>query len=257
MKTPPAARTMTELDETTGTEKSFLDKYDAGKYPRPSVTVDIVLFTVVDRTLRVLLIKRKNHPFLDHWALPGGFVRPEENAEQAAFRELGEEAGARGIYLEQLYTFSEPGRDPRTWVISIAHYALVTADRLNIQAGSDAKEAHWFLVRDARGGSVEACPVGGGGPVKLAFDHHKILNTAVERIRGKLDYVPIGFQLLPEKFTLTELQEVHEAILGSALDKRNFRSKVLRDGLVKPTKDQRTGAHRPAQLFRYAQPRPQ
>ena len=244
-----------EALEETGTEKVFLEQYDAGKYPRPSVTVDIVLFTVVDRALRVLLIKRKKHPFQDHWALPGGFVRPDENAEHAAWRELGEEAGAKGIFLELLYTFSEPGRDPRTWVISIAHYALVTADRIQLRAGSDAKDAQWFLVRDGKA-RLEVVPLTGGSPVKLAFDHQKIVETAVSRIRGKLDYVPIGFQLLPEKFTLTQLQEVHEAVLGRPLDKRNFRAKVLRDGLVKPTKEQLKGAHRPAQLFKYAQPRP-
>ncbi|MBI5497147.1 MAG: NUDIX hydrolase [Deltaproteobacteria bacterium] len=248
------SRRLTEQEETSGTQDAFLEKYDPGAYPRPGVTVDIVLFTVLERTLRVLLIRRKKHPFLDHWALPGGFVRADESGEAAARRELAEETGARDIFLEQLYTFSEPGRDPRTWVISVAHYALVTVDRLDLRAGSDAAETQWFRVRDGKHG-VECVPLTGGPAVKLAFDHAKIVDTAVNRIRGKLDYVPIGFQLLPELFTLTELQEVHEAILGTDLDKRNFRSKVQRDGLVKATREMRRGAHRPAQLFRYARPR--
>jgi len=249
------AQPQTAADES-GSEQEFLEKYDAGKYPRPSVSVDIVLFTVVDGALRVLLIARKKHPFKASWALPGGFVRPQENAEQAARRELAEEAGARDIFLEQLFTFTEPKRDPRTWVISIAHYALVTSERLTIQAGDDASDARWFLIKDNRKtGKVEAVPLEGGSPVKLAFDHQQIVQTAMDRIRGKLDYVPIGFQLLPEKFTLSELQTVHEAILNQPLDKRNFRASVMRDGLVKPTQEWKTGAHRPAQLFKYAKPR--
>lgn len=242
--------------EETGTEQQFLSQYDASKYPRPSVTVDVVLFTVVDGALRVLLIQRKKHPFKDAWALPGGFVRPSENAEQAARRELAEEAGAKDIFLEQLYTFSEPKRDPRTWVISVAHYALVTIDRLDIRAGDDASDARWFLVKDnKKTKKVECVPLEGGSPVELAFDHQQILQTAIDRIRGKLDYVPIGFQLLPERFTLSELQTVHEAILNDKLDKRNFRAKVMRDGLVKATQEWKKGAHRPAQLFKYAKPR--
>ncbi|MEW5852933.1 MAG: NUDIX domain-containing protein [Myxococcota bacterium] len=236
--------------ETGGTQAEFLQRYDADAYVRPSVTVDIVLFTVVEGALRVLLIRRKKHPFKDAWALPGGFIHADESAEDAARRELAEEAGISDIFLEQLYTFSNPGRDPRTWVISVAYYALVASERLHLRAGTDASDVDWFLLKDGRSG-VEVHRVGGGGPVELAFDHAEILATAVKRIRGKLDYVPIGFQLLPERFTLSELQTVHEAVLGKPLDKRNFRAKVQRDGLVKATKEKRGGAHRPAQLFRY------
>jgi 8-oxo-dGTP diphosphatase len=237
--------------ETAGTEDDFLGKYDLTAYPRPSVTVDIVLFTVVDGQLRVLLIRRGTHPFLGHWALPGGFIRPQESAEEAARRELREEAGAQDIYLEQLFTFSRPGRDPRGWVVSVAYYALVTLERLTIRAGDDASDARWFQVRDGVDGAVEAHALPGGGPVCLAFDHADILATALQRIRGKLDYVPIGFQLLPPRFTLTQLQVVHQAVLGRPLDKRNFRAKVQRDRLVVATPERVVGPHRPAQLFRY------
>jgi 8-oxo-dGTP diphosphatase len=252
--TEKAAR-LTLEEETTGTQEQFLSRYDATVYERPSVTVDIVLFTVLDGTLRVLLIRRKKHPCKDMWALPGGFIRHLESADQAARRELAEEAGARDIFLEQLYTFSDPTRDPRTRVISVAYYALVTLERLDICAGDDATDALWFTVKDGKGGTLEMAPVGGGAAARLAFDHAKIVETAVHRIRGKLDYVPIGFQLLPQKFTLSQIQEVHEAVLGQRLDKRNFRAKVQRDGLVKATKEWKTGAHRPAQLFRYAERR--
>ena len=237
--------------ETTGSEQKFLKDYDASVFARPSATVDLCLFSVVDRALRVVLIERAKHPFRGQWAFPGGFIRPGETAEDTARRELREETGVTDVYLEQLYTFTDPSRDPRTWVITIAYYALVAMDRITLRAGDDAHDARWFEVHQGAKGP-EVVPVGGGQPITLAFDHARILNTALTRIRGKLDYVPIGFQLLPEKFTLSELQEVHEAILGHPLDKRNFRAKVQRDGLVKATKERRTGAHRPAQLFRYA-----
>lgn len=249
---------LSRVEESTGTEEEYLRRYKArfATYDRPGITADIVLFTVVERELRVLLIQRRLHPFQGRWALPGGFILRGESAEAGARRELREEAGVEDVFLEQLYTFSAPGRDPREWIVSVAHYALVSVDRLKPRAGTDATHTAWFSVREGKGGTFEAHPLdGSGGAVPLAFDHAAILTLAMERIRGKLDWVPIGFQLLPEKFTLTELQEVHEAILAKPLDKRNFRAKVLRDGLVKPTKEMRTGNHRPAQLFRYAEKR--
>jgi 8-oxo-dGTP diphosphatase len=200
----------------------------------PAIAVDIVVFTVVDRTLKVLLSLRPRAPFKDRWALPGGLVGIEESADEAAERELENKTSVRGIFLEQLYTFSAPERDPRTRTISIAHYALVSADRLAERGGS--RESRWVDVSAAN---------------ELAFDHERILKTALERIRGKLEYAPIGFQLLPERFTLTDIQQVYEAILGHAIDKRNFRAKLLKSGLVREVNAYRTGAHRPARLYTF------
>lgn len=203
---------------------------------RLGIAVDIVIFTVVDGRLRVLLTKRpSSHDiYPDEWALPGGFVSADESAGAAAKRELAEKAGVEGVYLEQLYTFSAPERDPRSRVVSIAYYALVSPDRLATDRGS--REPRWFDIGDTP---------------PLAFDHDEILTTAVERIRGKLDYTPIGFQLLPPRFTLTELQKVYEAVLATEIDKRNFRSRVLKSGLVRATDERRTGKHRPAVLYEF------
>ncbi|MEQ8275967.1 MAG: NUDIX domain-containing protein [Deltaproteobacteria bacterium] len=200
------------------------------------VAVDVVIFTVIDGTLRVLLTKRpaSHATYPDSWSLPGGFVAARESAEAAAERELAAKAGVEGVYLEQLYTFSDPDRDPRNRVVSIAYYALVSPDRLTSERGSH--EPDWFDVGDTP---------------KLAFDHDTILRVAVERIRGKLDYTPICFQLLPARFTLTELQKVYEAVLDEPLDKRNFRSRVLKSGLVAETDAFRTGNHRPAKLYEF------
>lgn len=245
---------LTEEEETQGSEAEYLQRYQArfAGFDRPAVTVDVVLFTVVDRQLRLLLIRRRLHPFKGSWALPGGFLTRGETAEQAARRELQDEAGVSDLYLEQLFTFTDPQRDPREWIVSIAHYALVSAARLSPRAGTDAVETGWFAVKEQRDGNFALFPEAGGAEVAVAFDHAGIVRLAVERLRARLDHAPLGFQLLPERFTLTDLQEVHEAILGAALDKRNFRAKVLRDGLVKPTREVRVGAHRPAQLFKYA-----
>lgn len=200
------------------------------------VAVDVVIFTVFDGRLRVLLTKRpaSHETFPDQWSLPGGFVGADESAEDAAERELASKAGVTGVYLEQLYTFSDPERDPRNRVVSIAYYALVSPDRL---AAGGTHEPDWFVV---------------GETPPLAFDHDAILGVAVERIRGKLDYTPICFQLLPPRFTLTELQQVYEAVLDEKLDKRNFRNRVLKSGLVEETDAKRTGNHRPARLYEFA-----
>ena len=178
--------------------------------------------------------------------LPGGFVGVDESADTAAERELRAKTGVEGIFLEQLYTFSAPERDPRSRVIAIAYYALVSADKLANQAGS--RESRWFEVAtDAEHKLV----IKNEEQIRVGFDHDLILKTALERIRGKLQYVPIGFQLLPERFTLTELQHVYEAILGHPIDKRNFRTKVLRSGQVREIDAYRKGKHRPARLYEF------
>jgi 8-oxo-dGTP diphosphatase len=200
------------------------------------VTVDIVVFTVHEETLQVLLIERGIDPFKGLYALPGGFVLAEETLEQAAFRELFEETGTKDVYLEQLYTFGDPHRDPRGRVVTVAYYALVPTDKSPLLAGTDAAAAGWY--------PVSALP-------PLAFDHGKIVEYAVDRLRNKLEYTNVGFQLLPAKFTLSALQALHEAILGKPLDKRNFRRKVLGLGLVKPSKEMQATGRKPAQLFSF------
>jgi len=200
------------------------------------VTVDIVLFTIRDRQLHLLLIRRLAKPFENSYALPGGFVLEDESLDAAAARELREETGVEKVYLEQLYTFGEPKRDPRGRVVTVAYYALVPpTDALH--AGTDAADAAWFPLARVP---------------KLAFDHRQIVEYAHERLRNKLDYSNVGFELLPDKFTLTELQSVHEAILGHALDKRNFRRKITQQGIVTPTKEWRKTGRKPAQLYRFS-----
>lgn len=211
--------------------------YDAQAYERPSVTVDVVILTVRDRRLWVLLIQRRHWPDEGMWAIPGGFVQPDESLETAARRELEEETGVREEYLEQLYTFGDPDRDPRTRVITVVYYALIRADHLRLEAADDAADARWF--------PMYALP-------QMAFDHDRILSYTRQRLRAKLEYTTIGYQLLPHEFTLSELQEVYEAILDRRLDKRNFRKKVLLTGILQPTQHTRkVGQHRPAALYRF------
>ncbi len=197
------------------------------------VSVDIVIFAIRDAALQVLLIRRGVAPFKGRMAIPGGFVRENESLEQAAQRELGEETGVGKVYLEQLYSFSEPRRDPRGRVITVAYYALIPGDRL-LRAGSDASSAVW-------------CPVEKLPP--LAFDHQSILCYALERLRNKLDYTTVGFQLLPRKFTLSELQRVYETILGRKLDKRNFRKKMELLKILRPLREWRRTGRKPARLY--------
>ncbi|MEO1233887.1 MAG: NUDIX domain-containing protein [Myxococcota bacterium] len=218
-----------------------------GPYPPLGVAVDIVLLTVVERRLEVLLTRRDEEPFRGRWSLPGGFVREDESAETAASRELLAKTGVQDVFLEQLYTFSRPNRDPRSRVVSVAYYALAASERAAAAAGSRASA--WLSLGTREDGSLW---VGSPDePAPLAFDHEEILFTALTRIRGKLDYAPIGFQLLPREFTLTELQHVYEAVLGEPMDKRNFRAKVQRSGQVKPLETYRTGSHRPARLYTF------
>jgi ADP-ribose pyrophosphatase YjhB (NUDIX family) len=206
-------------------------------YPQPSVTVDLVIFTIAEDDLKVLLIRRGQEPFKGRWALPGGFVEIDESLERAAARELQEEVGVTNVYLEQLYTFGDPKRDPRGRVISVSYFALVDAERQRIVAASDAAEAHWHSVFDAP---------------KLAFDHAKILDYAVWRLRNKIEWTTVGYELLPKKFTLSELQRVYEIILQRPVDKRNFRKKIMAQGQVVELNETRSDvAHRPARLYSF------
>jgi len=207
------------------------------QYPRPALTVDCVVFGFDEGDLKVLLVQRGVKPFEGRWALPGGFVRVEESLEDAARRELVEETGLKDIFLEQLYTFGTPGRDPRERVVSVAYYALVSLAEHRPQAATDARQAAWFSVDDAPG---------------LAFDHEHILDTALARLRGKVRYEPVGFELLPARFTLGQLQHLYEVILEEPLDKRNFRKKILGMGLLVDSGEiQQDVAHRAARLYRF------
>jgi 8-oxo-dGTP diphosphatase len=206
-------------------------------YPRAALTVDCVVFGFDEGELKVLLIERGLEPFKGRWALPGGFVRVEETLDEAARRELVEETGLKKVFLEQLYTFGSEDRDPRERVVSVAYYALVKLSEHEARAATDAANAEWFQVSK---------------PPKLAFDHADILAAGLARLKGKVRYQPIGFELLPPRFTLSQLQHLYEAVLGTDLDKRNFRKKVLGFGLLVPLKEtQMVGPHRPAQLFRF------
>jgi 8-oxo-dGTP diphosphatase len=207
------------------------------EYPRPALTVDCVVFGMDEEDLKVLLIKRGLEPFLGKWALPGGFVRMEESLDDAARRELEEEAGIRPSHLEQLYSFGAPGRDPRGRIVTVAYFALVKLSDHQVHASTDAREAAWFSVWDTP---------------KLAFDHADVLGTALQRLKGKVRYQPIGFELLPPKFTLTQLQRLYEIILERALDKRNFRKKILSMELLEELDEvEQDVSHRAARLYRF------
>src|SRR6266699_366539 len=207
------------------------------KYPRAALTVDCVVFGFDEGELKVLLIERALEPFKGRWALPGGFVRVDETLDEAARRELEEETGLKNVFLEQLYTFGALDRDPRERVVSVAYYALVKLSDHRAKAATDAADAEWFAVSKVS---------------KLAFDHAEILKMAIQRLQNKVRYQPIGFELLPPKFTLSQLQHLYEAVLETDLDKRNFRKKVLGFDLLLPLKEtQMAGRHRPAQLFRF------
>jgi len=281
------------------TEAEFLKSYDASKFERPSLTVDMVIFTILDRPranerklpekdLCVLLIKRGGHPFKDRWALPGGFVMPTESPNQAAIRELAEETGVENVYMEQLYTWGDPGRDPRTWVVSCSYMALIDASRIKLAAGDDAVDARWFRVskklkqekrKVMRNGSIlkqkyslvlssndlttetwlEKTVTKQGRrqteeekilvPGELAFDHARMISYAVDRLRNKIEYTDLAFNLMPEYFTLTQLQQVYETILGCELLKANFRRKIG-EKVIETDFITEGDRYRPSRLFR-------
>lgn len=211
-----------------------------GEYPRAALTVDCVVFGLIDGHLRVLLVQRDREPFRGQWALPGGFVRLDETLEEAARRELREETGLDDIFLEQLYTFGTPDRDPRERVVSVAYFALVNIADHRVRAATDARDADWYDIHN-----VPA----------LAFDHGQILDVALARLKGKVKYQPIGFELLPEKFTLSQLQSLYETVLEKTLDKRNFRKKILSMGLLVELDEQQRGVrHRAARFYRFDRP---
>lgn len=209
--------------------------------PHPAVTVDVILFTIEDRRAKVLLIRRDLPPFEGKWALPGGFVRMDESLDEAARRELREEAGVSVRFLEQLYTFGDVDRDPARRAITVTYFALIDAEGLSPEAGTDATSVAWH--------PVDELP-------PLAFDHRRIVDYALERLRYKAEYAPVAFQLLPPEFTLSELQRVYEAIFAKPLDKRNFRRKVLGLGILEETgNERREGRGRPAALYRFSKQR--
>ena len=194
-------------------------------YPRPAVTTDCVIFGYDGKELKVLLIERGIEPFKGCWAFPGGFLNMDEDALAGARRELKEETGLEDAFIEQFHTFSEPGRDPRGRVIMIAHYALGKIQE--VEGGDDAAQARWF-------------PIGEVPP--LAFDHDRILRMAMSRLKEKIHFEPVGFELLPDVFTMPQLQNLYEAILEVHFDRRNFASKMLKLGILEDTGDRPAGA---------------
>lgn len=204
---------------------------------KPSVTVDCVVFGL-DKSadVRVLLIKRAYAPYKNSWAIPGGFIKENETLDAAAQRELEEETGVQNIFIEQLYTFGNLNRDPRGHVISVAYFALINLEEHPTSAATDAKDAQWFKLSELP---------------ELAFDHSEILDIAIKRLDSKVRYQPIGFELLPDKFTLSELQSLYETILGRALNRRNFRSKILKMDILEQLERQKDVPHRPAFLYKF------
>jgi 8-oxo-dGTP diphosphatase len=205
------------------------------------LTVDCVIFGYDGIELKVALIERKKPPFAGNWALPGGFLIGNETVEQAAYRELQEETGIHDVYLEQFHVFSKPDRDPRGHVITVAFFALIASDKIELIATEDAANAQWF--------SAYKLP-------KLAFDHDEIYTKAFESLRIGITIKPLLFKLLPKQFTLTMLQNLYEQILGTSIDKRNFRKKMLNEDYIQQTtKTTQGGQHRPARLYKFNETR--
>lgn len=202
------------------------------------VAVDAVVFGYESKNnLSVLLIKRGIEPFKDQWALPGGLVLNDESLEEAVERELKEETGITIDYLEQLYTFGKPGRDPRNRVVAVTYFALVKPNHFNIKADTDAADVQWFNLKELP---------------KLAFDHQLVLDTAKERLKSKLSYQPIGFDLLNDEFPFSDLEHLYMTILEKEIDRRNFRKKMLSFGIIEETdKIEKIGSGRPAKLFKF------
>ena len=207
------------------------------RYPHPAVTTDCVVFGFDESALNILLIKRGIEPFKDRWALPGGFIRMDETAENGAKRELREETGVADIYIEQIQAFTALDRDPRERVITIAFMAFVRQDKYNLLAGDDAAQASWF--------HIDALP-------ELAFDHSHIIRTALEKLRWKITYEPLAFRLLNKTFTMTQVQTIYEVVLGQKFDRRNFHKKMTSMGFVVPTDMQaRNSNGRPGKLYTF------
>lgn len=207
---------------------------------RPVLTTNIVVFTLRDQQLKLLLVQRRNAPYQGYWSLPGGVVGEDEDIEANATRKLEEGTGVSGVYLEQLYTFGAPARDPRERVISVAYYALVASKRLRLRTDEHSEGVAWF--------ALDELP-------ELAFDHAQMADTAHQRLAAKLDYSTIAFQFMPERFTLSDLQKVFQIILNCELDKRNFRKRMLAMDQIRQTSEvRRNGSHRPARLYRVNNP---
>jgi 8-oxo-dGTP diphosphatase len=235
-------------------EAAFLATYDATEFDRPSVTVDVVLLAVREGDLFTLVVRRVDHPFKGQWSLPGGFVQIAEPLEAAASRVLTTKCSLEGVYLEQLGTFGEPNRDPRTRVISVAYCALVDSRRFEkaLARAGEVTVGKVSVPWEGEAGGPASLTDANGKEMPLAFDHEDILGVAVKRMRGKLDYTPIGFQLLPERFTLLELQAVHETVLGRKVNKDSFRRRMLASGDIGATGEMQSGVdHRPAELYRF------
>ena len=213
------------------------EDYDPTAFERPSVTVDLTIFTVEDNELKALLVKRPHWPFEGKWALPGGFIDMEESLEEAAERTLQEKTGLKeNIYLEQLYTFGEPERDPRTRVITVGYLALVNSEEIEYQRSDKVEEVKWTSVYDLP---------------ELASDHEDILDYAVKRLRWTLEYTTAAFSFLSERFTLTELQDTYETVFDKEFDKRNFRKKIKKNDIVTYTGEkEKNVSHRPAKLYK-------
>lgn len=207
-------------------------------FPRPAVTVDNLIFTFENRELKILLIQRRNEPFSGEWALPGGFVDINESLKDAALRELREETGIDNAYIEQVHTFGEVDRDPRGRTISISYYAFVKAYEVNPVADSDAQALDWF--------SINELP-------DMAFDHYEIIRFATNQLKEKFKFHPVSFELLPDEFTLTELQRLIETVIDKPLDKRNFRKKILKTELLKELdpRDATVEVKRMATLYKF------
>lgn len=203
-------------------------------FPKPSVTVDIVIFTIENDDLKVLLVKRGIEPFKNKWAIPGGFVRIDESLEDAAKRELNEETDVKNVYLEQLYTFGNLNRDPRGRVITVAYMALVSPDKIHLRASTDVSEAQWFPIKKIP---------------SLAFDHKKILDYSLKRLRWKFEYTTVAFSMLPQKFTISQIQKIYEIVFNKKFDKRNFAKKILSLNLLKEEGINKDVSYRPPMLY--------
>jgi len=207
---------------------------DIHKFKKPSVTADIVIFTIKDNDLKVLLVKRGLQPFKDKWALPGGFVRIDESPEDAAKRELEEETGVKNVYLEQLYTFGDPKRDPRGRVITVAYMALINSYKIALRPTTDVSDAQWVSVSKI---------------LSLAFDHKKILDYSLKRLKWKFEYTTVAFAMLPKEFTLSQLKNLYDVVFNKKFDKRNFSKKLISLNILKEKGIKKDVSYRPPMLY--------